>query len=94
MNRLAVNPFGLAIGVTSVIMYVIGLILMQILGQESTVYVFNSMMQGIDTTSIVRMDMPVGQIIFGLISTFLVGWITGSIIAALYNSFCSKEQQH
>ena len=53
MNRLGVKNLGLAFGVAFAIFYLACIAMMAILGQETTVFVFNSLMHGHDTTTII-----------------------------------------
>jgi hypothetical protein len=46
---------------------------------------FNSLMHGIDVTSIIRTDMPWWEMAMGLVEIFILGWLTGATIASIYN---------
>lgn len=91
MNKLEVKNLGLAFGVAFSVFYLACIAMMAILGQETTVFVFNSLMHGLDTTTIIRMEVPIWDTIVGLILTFLLGWVMGALIAVTYNLFSSKK---
>tara|TARA_R110001583_G_scaffold80855_6_gene216486 strand:- start:12365 stop:12559 length:195 start_codon:yes stop_codon:yes gene_type:complete len=55
-------------------------------GREGTIDFFNSLLHGLDTTSIIRMGVPFWEAIIGIIQTFIIGWLTGALIAAFYNA--------
>ena len=90
MNRLKVKNLGLAFGVAFAVFYLACIAIMAIFGQEITVFVFNSLMHGLDTTTIIRMEIPILDSVIGLVLTFVLGWIMGALIAVTYN-FLSKE---
>lgn len=91
MNRLEVKNLGLAFGVAFVVFYLACIVMMAILGQETTVFVFNSLMHGLNTTTIIRMDVPIWDSIIGIILTFVLGWVMGALIAVTYNLFSTKK---
>jgi len=59
--------------------------LMLIVGHDGTVAFFNSILHGFDTSSIVRMDVPLLEAEIGIVETFVLGWLTGACIAGIYN---------
>jgi hypothetical protein len=46
---------------------------------------FNSLTHGVDWGPIVRWDMPWTEALAGLLGVFILGWLTGAAVAALYN---------
>ena len=90
MNKLAVKNLGFAFGITFAIFYLACIGLMAFLGENTIVFVFNSLMHGIDTTTIIRMDVPVWDCIVGFVGTFGLGWIMGALIAVIYNLFPTR----
>ena len=48
---------------------------------------FNSLMHGVDVTTIMRWDMPWWETILGVIEIFVLGWLFGALIACCYNVF-------
>jgi hypothetical protein len=89
MNTINIKKFGLAFGVTGVLLYLGCMILMLMVGHDGTVVFFNSILHGFDTSSIVRMDVPLIEAVIGIVETFVLGWLIGAAIAGIYN-FSSK----
>lgn len=85
MQTINSNKLGLALGLTGVILYLACICLMLIAGQDGTIWFFNSVLHGLDVSSISRMNVLFGQTIVGLILTFGLGWITGFLIGTFYN---------
>ena len=86
MNHINVKKFGFAIGFTGVLCYLGCMIVMWTAGQEGTIKFFNSLIHGLDVTSIIRMDMPISEALIGIVQTFIIGWIFGACISAIYNA--------
>ena len=86
MNRINVKKLGFAIGLTGALVYLGCMIVMKTAGQEGSIKFFNSLLHGLDTTNIIRMDVPLLDALFGIIQTFILGWLIGACIAALYNA--------
>ena len=79
MYRLNVKKLGFAFGLTGAIIYLGCMIVMTTAGQEGTI-------SFLDTTSIIRMDVPLLEAFFGIIQTFILGWLIGACIGAFYNA--------
>jgi hypothetical protein len=86
MYRLNIKKFGLALGLTGALLYVGCVLVMATVGQEGTVKFFNSLLHGLDTSSIIRMDVPVLEVFFGIIQVFILSWLIGACVAAFYNA--------
>ncbi|MDC6388928.1 DUF5676 family membrane protein [Maribacter sp. PR1] len=86
MNRINVKKFGFAMGLTGALLYAGCMIVMATAGQEGSIAFFNSLLHGLDTTSIIRMDVPLWEATIGIIQTFIVAWLIGALIAAFYNA--------
>lgn len=86
MNRIVVKKFGFAFGLTSALLYLGCMIVMWTAGREGTIDFFNSLLHGLDTTGIIRMDVPLWEALLGIVQTFIIGWLTGALIAAFYNA--------
>ncbi len=43
-------------------------------------------MHGLDVSTIVRMDVPLWEAGVGIVETFVLRWLIGACIAAIYNS--------
>lgn len=85
MKKLNVKKLGLAFGSTAAIFYLGCVLLMLILGQQGTVSFFNALLHGFDTSTIIRMDIPLWESLSGIIQTFILGWLAGALVAAIYN---------
>jgi uncharacterized membrane protein len=60
-------------------------------GQEGTITFFNSLLHGLDTTTIIKMDVSIWEAVQGIIQTFIIGWLIGACIAAIYNAQITKN---
>jgi hypothetical protein len=86
MNLLNVKKLGFAVGLTGALIYLGCMIVMITAGQEGTIKFFNSLLHGLDTTNIIRMDVTLVEVFFGIVQTFIIGWLVGASIAAFYNA--------
>lgn len=91
MYRLNVKKFGFALGLTVALIYLGCMIVMATAGEEGTIIFFNSLVHGLDTSNIIRMDVPLLEAFFGIVQTFILGWLVGACIAAFYNAQIKKE---
>lgn len=64
---------------------------MTTVGYNGAVKFFNSLLHGLDTASIVRMDVPLWEAVLGILQTFVLSWLIGACIAAVYNAFDHKK---
>lgn len=90
MNQINVKKFGLALGLTGALLYLGCMVLMLTVGHEGTVKFFNSLLHGLDVSSIIRMDVPLWEACIGIVQTFVLGWLIGACVAAFYNAFTNK----
>jgi len=72
-------------GLTGALVYLGCIVVMLTAGREGTIDFFNSLLHGLDTTSIIRMDIPLREAAIGIVQTFIIGWLIGALIAAFYN---------
>jgi len=86
MYRLNVKKFGFALGLTVSLIYLGCMIVMSTAGREATIDFFNSLLHGLDTTSIIRMDVPLWEAGLGIVQIFILGWLIGACIATFYNA--------
>ncbi len=86
MNHINVKKFGLAFGLTGALLYLGCMILMLTVGHDGTVKFFNSILHGVDVSSIVRMEVPIWEALIGIIEIFVLGWLVGACIAGFYNA--------
>lgn len=82
---LSVRRFGLALGATAALLYLGCVFVMLTAPREAVVGFFNSMMHGVNVEPIMRWDMPWWEAVMGVIEIFILGWLTGAVIAAFYN---------
>lgn len=85
MNTINIKRFGLAFGLTGSILYVGCVILMSTVGHEGSVKFFNSLLHGLDTSSLIRMQVPLWETLIGIVGTFILSWLIGACIAVIYN---------
>lgn len=90
MYRLNVKKLGFAFGLTGALIYLGCMIVMVTAGQEGTITFFNSLLHGLDTTSIIRMDVPLLEVLMGIVQTFILWWLIGACIGAFYNAQLKK----
>jgi len=86
MYRLNVKKLGFAFGLTGALIYLGCMIVMATAGQEGTIAFFNSLLHGLDTTNIIRMDISLLEALFGIIQTFILWWLIGACIGGFYNA--------
>lgn len=85
MNVLDVRRFALAFGVTGTVLYAGCISVMAVAPKEATIRFFNSLMHGVDVEPIIRWEMPLWEVALGIAGTFILAWLTGGTIAAIYN---------
>ncbi|WP_047418812.1 DUF5676 family membrane protein [Cellulophaga sp. Hel_I_12] len=86
MHRLNVKKLGFAFGLTGTIIYLGCMIVMATAGREGTIIFFNSLLHGLDTTNVIRMDVPLLEVLMGIVQTFILWWLIGASIGAFYNA--------
>lgn len=85
MNHINIKRLGLASGLTGALLYLGCILLMATVGHSGTVKFFNSLLHGLDVSSIIRMDVPFWEAGIGIIEIFILGWLIGACIAGFYN---------
>lgn len=85
-STINAKKFGLAVGLTMALLYLGCAVVMATVGHDGTVKFFNSLLHGLDVSTIVRMNVSLGEATVGIIETFVLGWLVGACIAAFYNS--------
>lgn len=83
--KLNVKKFSIASGIAAIVFYLGCILIMLILGQDGTTYFFNSLLHGLDVSSILQMSYPGSQIFMGIVFTFILGALAGFSIAKVYN---------
>ena len=91
MNHINIRKFGLAFGITGALLYFGCAMVMLISGHDSTVTFFNTLLHGIDVSSIIRTDITFVEQLLGLVQTFILTWLIGSCIAGIYNATIKSE---
>lgn len=91
MYHLNVKKLGLAFGLTGASFYLGCIIVMASAGQQGTITFFNSLFHGLDTSSIIRMDLPLVEAFWGIVQMFILSWLVGACIAAFYNAQIKKD---
>ena len=86
MYKLNVKKLGFALGLTGAIIYLGCVLVMATAGKEGSILFFNSLLHGLDVTTIMRMNVSVLEALLGIIQTFILGFIVGAFIAAFYNA--------
>jgi 2TM family of unknown function (DUF5676) len=92
-NRNVVSPrrLGVALGTTGVAFYLGCRIMMSAIPRAGIVIFFNSLLHGFDVAPILRTSVPPLEVLLGLVSTFVLGWLAGAMVAAFYNWGAGKS---
>jgi hypothetical protein len=85
MNKLKPIKAAISAGTTSVVIYLGCYLIMLILGKDSLVKLANSLFHGVDFSSIINMNIPIGETIIGLVISFFFWGIIGFLFTAVYN---------
>ncbi len=93
MEAIRIRRFGMALGLTSALLYLGCVFVMWTVGKEASILFFNSLMHGIDVTSIIRTDIPWWEVAMGLVEIFILGWLTGATIASIYNFGLDRQKR-
>ena len=93
METINIKRFGAAFGVRFALLYLGCVFVMWTVGKQTSILFFNSLMHGIDVTSIIRTDMPWWEMAMGLVEIFILGWLTGATIASIYNFGLDRQKK-
>ncbi|REJ76289.1 MAG: hypothetical protein DWQ47_11815 [Acidobacteria bacterium] len=86
MNQsLDVGRFGFAFAGTGLLLYLGCTLVLVLVGRDSAILFFNSILHGIDVSTIIRMEMPMWEGIIGIVETYIIGWLIGASVASIYN---------
>lgn len=91
MMLLSPKRLGFAFGATSALLYLGCAFVMLTVPQDVAIRFFNSMMHGVDVTSIVRWQMPWYEMAIGVLEVFILGWLVGATVAVLYNLGSTRQ---
>ncbi len=84
MPRTEVKNFALASGITGAIVYISCIIFMSVLPKETLIKLANLIFHGIDFSKIIRMDIPVREILIGVVASFFLWGVIGYLLAFIY----------
>ena len=76
---------GLAFAATGTLFYLLCMLTMATVSHEQAVLFFNSLLHGLDVGPVLRDQVPTGEVLLGLTSTFVLGWLAGALFACFYN---------
>lgn len=94
MGVINIKKFGLAVGLTLVILRLGCAIVLLVTSREQAVLFFNTLLHGLDVSSILRTEMSAQEMVYGLIQIFVLGWLAGATIASIYNyNFIKQDHQ-
>ena len=85
LMRLSPRRLGLAFGGTGAIFYLGCMLTMATVPREKAVLFFNSLWHGLNVEPILQTSVPIGEALLGLVTTFILGWFAGALIAGFYN---------
>lgn len=92
MNAIKIKKFGLACGLTGALLYLGCVFVMTTVGREGTIAFFNSLLHGLDVSSVVRMNIPLWEAAIGIAEIFILSWLAGTFLAAVYNITIKAER--
>ena len=92
MKPLNQKKFGLAVGISSIAVYISCVILMSIIGEAGIIRVSNLLFHGMEFSNIIRMDIPLTDNLIGIAASFFVWGGIGYIIATVYNKLTSWDK--
>ena len=92
MNSISPRRLGLAFGLTGVVFYLACILTMITAPHDKQIVFFNSLLHGIDVSPILRTSVPFGEALLGIISTFILAWFAGAMIAGFYNMTIWKDK--
>jgi hypothetical protein len=84
-RTLSPRHLGLAVGGTGVLFYLGCVLTMSTVPREKAIVFFNSLLHGMDVTPVLRANVSAAEVCLGLISTFVLGWFAGALVALFYN---------
>ncbi len=90
MGAIDVKKMGFALGATLVIFRLGCIIAVATTTREQAIHFFNTLAHGIDIGPILKTEMSVQEMIYGVIQIFILGWLMGASIASIYNFSCGR----
>ena len=92
MKRIHIKSLGFATGLTAALLYLGCALVMNFTSAETTKVFFNSLFHGVDIGTILRMNVPFRETILGFFQTFIIAWLIGATVAAVYNILISGKK--
>ena len=92
MKLIHIKSLGFAAGITAALLYLGCALVVNFTSAETTRTFFNSLLHGIDIGTMLRMNVSFRETILGLIQTFIIAWLIGTSIAAIYNILISGRK--
>lgn len=92
MKLIHIKSLGFAAGITASLLYLGCTLVMNFTSAQTTRTFFNSLFHGIDIGTILRMNVSFKETILGLFQTFIIAWLIGASIAAVYNILISGRK--
>lgn len=89
-GKLKPNIVALSLGITSVVLYVICLVLVAITPAGALVPFMNSLIHSVDFSSMMTKSITLTGSVVGIIAWFVIAAITGYIFAFVYNWVLEK----
>ena len=85
MGRIDTKAMGFALGLSFTLLYLACVFIVHTVPRPAAIAFFNSIIHGIDVSSIMRWEMPWWEMAIGVLQVFIIGWLFGSAVAILYN---------
>ena len=82
---LSPTRLGASVGMTGVIFYLGCILTMSTVSRDKAITFFNSLFHGLDVGPILRTSVSTFEVVLGIVSTFVLGWFAGALIAGFYN---------
>jgi hypothetical protein len=79
------KKWGLAFVLTGALLYLGCMLVMVTVGHSGAVKFFNSLLHGLDVSSIIRKSVPLWEAGVGIVETFILSWLVGVCVAGIYN---------
>ncbi|OCX50495.1 hypothetical protein BEL04_22205 [Mucilaginibacter sp. PPCGB 2223] len=92
MQRIIVKKLGFAFGVTASLVHISCILLMATIGKDNSVKFFNSIIHGMDFSTVVRTGIPFSEAAIGVAEVFIISWLIGACIAAFYNASIRNDR--
>ncbi|OJW81508.1 MAG: hypothetical protein BGO69_08960 [Bacteroidetes bacterium 46-16] len=92
MNRIHIKSLGFAFGLTAWLIYSTCIIVMQMASAELAFDFFNHFFHGFQAGSLIHSHLSAGEIVCGMVQTFIFFWLVGASIAAIYNTVTRTKQ--